>query len=152
MLPKLCRILTTAESVYDFMHEPVWNIPDAEGQETDDGLEVFRTSHQDAPVVEAQVAELATRAQPLFFHNFSGLSDRLFAPIPYVDQPTICADRQAETGRGSPPSLRHRHLGLDKGSFGAGCKAEFKRQREAERAMFLETQDGSVEKRPPEMI
>ncbi len=69
-----------------------------------------------------------------------------------IKMPLWSKRNQAETGRGSPPSLRHRHLGLDKGSFGAGCKAEFKRQREAERAMFLETQDGSVEKRPPEMI
>jgi hypothetical protein len=59
MLTKLELVLTTAELVHGFLDELFWNLEAAEGRETDDGLEVFRTSHEDASSVEAQAAELA---------------------------------------------------------------------------------------------
>jgi hypothetical protein len=51
-LPKLCRLLTTAELVYAFVHEIVWNIPNVEGRDPAEGIEVFRTSHEEVPWVE----------------------------------------------------------------------------------------------------
>ena len=62
LLPKLCRVLTTAELAFEFLDELFWNIPDAEGRETDDGLEVFRTSHEDEASVEDQAAEVSNPA------------------------------------------------------------------------------------------
>jgi hypothetical protein len=62
MLPKLCRVLTTAELAFAFIDELFWNLEASDGRETDDGLEVFRTSHEDAPEVDAPVAELANPA------------------------------------------------------------------------------------------
>jgi hypothetical protein len=59
MLTKLELVLTTAELVHGFLDELFWNLEAAEGRETDDGLEVFRTSHEDTSSVEAQAAELA---------------------------------------------------------------------------------------------
>jgi hypothetical protein len=52
MLPKLCRLLTTAELVFAFVHEIVWNIPNAEGRDTAEGIEVYQTSHEEVPWVE----------------------------------------------------------------------------------------------------
>ena len=65
MLPKLCRVLTTPELAFEFLGELFWNIPDAEGRETDDGLEVFRTSHDADTSVEDQAAEVAIPAPPV---------------------------------------------------------------------------------------
>jgi len=62
LLPKLCRVLTTAELAFAFIDELFWNLEASDGRETDDGLEVFRTSHEDAPEVDAPVAELASSA------------------------------------------------------------------------------------------
>ena len=59
MLPRLQRLLTSAELAFEFIDELFWSLEAAEGRETDDGLEVFRTSHDDAISVEAQAAELA---------------------------------------------------------------------------------------------
>jgi len=61
-LPKLCAVLTTAELVHEFIDELFWSLEAAEGRETDDGLEVFRASHEDAASVKAQAAELAEPA------------------------------------------------------------------------------------------
>jgi hypothetical protein len=62
LLPKLCRVLTTAELAFAFIDELFWNLEASDGRETDDGLEVFRTSHEDAPEVDAPVAESASPA------------------------------------------------------------------------------------------
>jgi hypothetical protein len=62
MLPKLRPILVTAELVHEFIAQLFWDLDAAEGRETDDGLEVFRTSHEDATAVEGEVAELADPA------------------------------------------------------------------------------------------
>ena len=59
MLPKLCRVLTTAELAFEFIGELFWNLDAAEGRETDDGVEVFRTSHEDDASDEDQAAESA---------------------------------------------------------------------------------------------
>jgi hypothetical protein len=62
LLPKLCDVLTTAELVHGFIDELFWSLEAAVGRETDDGLEVFRASHEDAASVKAQAAELAEPA------------------------------------------------------------------------------------------
>jgi hypothetical protein len=63
LLPKLCKTLTTTELAFAFIDEIFWNIEAAEGRETDDGLEVFRTSHEDGTDDAAELAEPA-RAVP----------------------------------------------------------------------------------------
>ncbi len=62
MLSKLQHLLTSAELAFAFIDELFWNLEAAEGRETDDGVEVFRKSHEDATAVEAEVAELAISA------------------------------------------------------------------------------------------
>jgi hypothetical protein len=62
LLPKLCDVLTTAELVHGFIDELFWSLEAAVGRETDDGLEVFRASHQDATAVKVEAAELAEPA------------------------------------------------------------------------------------------
>ena len=62
LLPKLCDVLTTAELVHEFIGELFRSLEAAEGRETEDGLEVFRASHEDATSVKAQAAELAEPA------------------------------------------------------------------------------------------
>jgi hypothetical protein len=62
LLPKLRSILTTQELVFEFVHELLWNIDVAEVTDTDDGLEIPRTSPGDSDEVEAQAAELAEPA------------------------------------------------------------------------------------------
>jgi hypothetical protein len=42
LLPKLCRVLTTQQSVYEFVHELVRHIPTADGRATECGVEVLR--------------------------------------------------------------------------------------------------------------
>jgi hypothetical protein len=42
LLPKLCRVLTTQQSVYEFVHELVQHIPAADGRATECGVEVLR--------------------------------------------------------------------------------------------------------------
>jgi hypothetical protein len=42
LLPKLCRVLTTQESVYQFVHELIQHIPAADGRATLCGVEVLR--------------------------------------------------------------------------------------------------------------
>jgi hypothetical protein len=62
LLPQLCDVLTTTELVHEFIDELFWSLEAAEGRETDDGLEIFRASHEDATSVQAQAAELAEPA------------------------------------------------------------------------------------------
>jgi hypothetical protein len=62
MLPKLNGVLSTAELAFGFLDEIFWDLEAAEGRETDDGVEVFRTSHEDAANVENQDAEVASPA------------------------------------------------------------------------------------------
>ncbi len=62
MLPRLCRVLTTAELAYAFIDEIFWNLEASDGRETDDGFEVFRTLHDNDADDEDQSAELAEAA------------------------------------------------------------------------------------------
>jgi hypothetical protein len=59
MLPKLAKVITTAELAFAFFDEIFWNLEPAAGRETDDGFEVFSESHDDDADVEDQAAELA---------------------------------------------------------------------------------------------
>jgi hypothetical protein len=47
LLPRLCRLLTTQEAVYHFVHELVGHIPAADYRSTDWGLEVLRREPED---------------------------------------------------------------------------------------------------------
>lgn len=60
MLPKLQRLLTSAELAFAFIDELFWNLEAAEGRETGDGVEIFRASHEDETSDEDQVAEQAS--------------------------------------------------------------------------------------------
>jgi hypothetical protein len=61
-LPKLCRVFTTQELVFEFIHELVWNIDVAEAWETDKGLEIPKVASDDAAEVDVHVAESANPA------------------------------------------------------------------------------------------
>ncbi|MDP9050197.1 MAG: hypothetical protein M3O31_05645, partial [Acidobacteriota bacterium] len=60
LLPKLAKVITTAELAFAFFDEIFWNLEPAAGRETDDGFEVFSESHDDDADVEDQAAELAS--------------------------------------------------------------------------------------------
>jgi hypothetical protein len=62
MAGKLNDILTTQELVYEFMRELVWSIDVAEASYTDLGIELLKVGSDDAPEVDAQVAESANPA------------------------------------------------------------------------------------------
>jgi hypothetical protein len=62
LLPKLCKTLTTAELAFAFIDEIFWNIEASDGQETDDGFEVFRTLHDDDVDDEDQAVDPAVAA------------------------------------------------------------------------------------------
>jgi hypothetical protein len=62
ILPKLCRVLTTQELVFEFIHELVWIIDVAEAWETEKGLEIPKVESDDATEVDAQVADSADPA------------------------------------------------------------------------------------------
>jgi hypothetical protein len=61
-LPKLCRVLTTQELVFEFIRELVWNIDVAEAWETDKGFEVPKVASDDTREVDVHVAESANPA------------------------------------------------------------------------------------------
>jgi hypothetical protein len=63
-LPKLCRLLTTQELVYEFIHELVWNIDVAEAWYTDKGFELPKIGSDHAPESDAPIAE-STRPAPV---------------------------------------------------------------------------------------
>jgi hypothetical protein len=62
ILPKLCRVLTTQELVFEFIHELVWNIDVAEAWETEKGFELPKVESEDVPEVDAHVAGSANLA------------------------------------------------------------------------------------------
>jgi hypothetical protein len=62
LLPSLSRTLISQELVFEFIHELLWNLDVAEVTDTDDGLEIQRTSQEDCDEVAEQVAELADPA------------------------------------------------------------------------------------------
>jgi hypothetical protein len=62
LLPRLTRLLVTQELVYEFVLELLWNMDVAEVTDTDDGLEIPRTSQESSDEVEDQAAELAIPA------------------------------------------------------------------------------------------
>jgi hypothetical protein len=62
MLPKVSRLLTSQDMVYEFVHELVWNLDVAEATETDLGLEIPRTSQDESDEDEDQVAVQAIPA------------------------------------------------------------------------------------------
>jgi hypothetical protein len=59
MLPKVSRVLTTQELVYEFVHELVWNVDVAEAWDTEKGLEIPKIGSDDNPGGDSQVSELA---------------------------------------------------------------------------------------------
>jgi hypothetical protein len=61
-LPKLCRVLTTQELVFEFIRELVWNIDVAEAWETEKGFEIPQVASDDAAEVDLHIAESANPA------------------------------------------------------------------------------------------
>jgi hypothetical protein len=55
MLPKVSRLLTSQELVYEFMHTLIWGIDVAEMSYTDAGFEIPKTGSDDVPEVDAPV-------------------------------------------------------------------------------------------------
>jgi hypothetical protein len=62
LLPTLSRTLISQELVFEFVHEILWNLDVAEVTDTDDGLEIPRTSQEDSDEDEDQAAGLAIPA------------------------------------------------------------------------------------------
>ena len=62
MLPKVSRLLSTQELVYEFFHTLIWGIDVAEMSYTDAGFEIPKVASDDAPEVDAPAAESASPA------------------------------------------------------------------------------------------
>jgi hypothetical protein len=62
MASKLDRLLTSQELVYAYVHELLWNLDVAEVTDTDDGLEIPRTSQDDSDDAEDEAAKSAVPA------------------------------------------------------------------------------------------